>query len=146
MLHETIRNDDFKLNKALQHCFEWLQHCCNIAALCYTKNGRCESSRVTSPQTGLHSFSWGNLSCSFVCVCVCVCIVVLLGVVSLRLRLCSYDTEYFSCWHEKLSSIVWTPIRYVTLHFRDPRSAASFHHRKHAKITVLMCEQKPYPV
>ena len=57
MLHETIRNDDFKLNKALQHCFEWLQHCCNIAALCSTKNGRCESSRVTSPQTGLHSFS-----------------------------------------------------------------------------------------
>ena len=28
MLPETIRNDDFNRNTALQHCFEWLQHCC----------------------------------------------------------------------------------------------------------------------
>ena len=33
----------------LRHCFEWLQHCLNIAALCCAKNRRCESSRVTSP-------------------------------------------------------------------------------------------------
>ena len=25
--------------------------------------------------------------------------------------------DSFSCQHEKLSDIVWTPIRYVTLHF-----------------------------
>ena len=33
----------------LRHCFEWLQHCSNIAMLCCAKNRRCESSRVTSP-------------------------------------------------------------------------------------------------
>ena len=49
---------------------------------------------------------------------------------------------------QKLSgSIVWTPIRYVTLQFRDRRGAASLHYRNRAEITVLyMCEQKPYPV
>ena len=33
----------------LGHCFEWLQHCFNIATLSCAKNRRCESSRVTSP-------------------------------------------------------------------------------------------------
>ena len=33
----------------LRHCFEWLKHCSNIATLCYAKNRRCESSRLTSP-------------------------------------------------------------------------------------------------
>ena len=33
----------------LQHCFEWSQHCSNIAKLCCAKNCRCESSRVKSP-------------------------------------------------------------------------------------------------
>ena len=33
----------------LGHCVEWLQHCSNIAALCYAKNRCCESSCVTSP-------------------------------------------------------------------------------------------------
>ena len=33
----------------LRHCFEWSQHCSNIATLCCAKNRRCESSRVTSP-------------------------------------------------------------------------------------------------
>ena len=33
----------------LRHCFEWLQHCSNIAALCGAKNRRCQSSSVTSP-------------------------------------------------------------------------------------------------
>ena len=33
----------------LRHCFEWLQHCSNIATLCCAKKRRCESSRVTSP-------------------------------------------------------------------------------------------------
>ena len=32
---------------------------------------------------------------------------------------------------------------YVTLHFRDQRGAASLRYRNRAKITVLMCEQKP---
>ena len=35
------------------------------------------------------------------------------------------------------------PIRYVTLHFRDRRGAATLRYRNRAKITVLMCEQKP---
>ena len=44
---------------------------------------------------------------------------------------------------QKLSgSIVWAPIRYVTLQFRDWRGTAS----SLAEITVLVCEQKPYPV
>ena len=49
---------------------------------------------------------------------------------------------------QKLSvSIVGTPIRYVTLQFRDRSGAASPCYRNRAEITVLhMCEQKPYPV
>ena len=49
MLHETIRNYDFQRNIALQHYFEWLEHCSNIATLCCAKNRRCESSSVASP-------------------------------------------------------------------------------------------------
>ena len=33
----------------LQRCFEWLQHCSNIATPCRAKNRPCESSGVTSP-------------------------------------------------------------------------------------------------
>ena len=33
----------------LRHCFEWLEHCSNIAALCCAKNRRCKSSRKTTP-------------------------------------------------------------------------------------------------
>ena len=35
-------------------------------------------------------------------------------------------------------------IWYATLHFRDQRGTASLRYRNRAKITVLMCEQKPY--
>ena len=35
---------------------------------------------------------------------------------------------------------------HVTLHFSDRHGAASLCYRKHAEITVLMCEQKPYSV
>ena len=41
---------------------------------------------------------------------------------------------------------VWTPILYVTLHLRDRIGAASLRYRNRAEITVLMWEQKPYPV
>ena len=37
-------------------------------------------------------------------------------------------------------------IRYVKIHFQDRRGAASLRYRNRAKITVLMCEQKPYSV
>ena len=37
------------ISRLLRHCFEWLQHCSNIAALCCAKSRRCESSRVKSP-------------------------------------------------------------------------------------------------
>ena len=48
---------------------------------------------------------------------------------------------------QKLSgSIVWTPIRYVTLQFGDRRGTASLCYRNRTVITVLMCEQKPYAV
>ena len=53
MLHVTIRNDDFlaqhSTSTLLRHCFEWMQHCPNIATLCYAQNRCSESSRVTSP-------------------------------------------------------------------------------------------------
>ena len=51
MLHETILAKH-SVATLLQHCFEWFQHCSNIATLCWAKNRRCESSRVTSPQEG----------------------------------------------------------------------------------------------
>ena len=51
MLHGTIRNDDFQRNTTLQHCFEQLQHCSNIATLCSAKNRRCKSFRVTSTKS-----------------------------------------------------------------------------------------------
>ena len=35
---------------------------------------------------------------------------------------------------------------YPICHFRDQRSAASLRYRNGAKITVLMCEQMPYPI
>ena len=38
------------------------------------------------------------------------------------------------------------PFRYVTLHFRDRRGAASLRHRSLTATTVLVCEQEPYPV
>ena len=50
-----------------------------------------------------------------------------------------------SCCHKKLSSIGWTPIRYVTLHLRDQRGAAVLRYWNRTEITVLMREQKPYP-
>ena len=37
-------------------------------------------------------------------------------------------------------------IRYVTLLFRYWCGAASLRYRNHAEITVVVCEQKPYPV
>ena len=36
-------------------------------------------------------------------------------------------------------------IWYVTRHFRDQHVAASVRYRNRAEITVLICEQKPYP-
>ena len=59
MSQETTRNNEFSATQRatlfrmvttlFRHCFEWLQHCSNIAALCCAKNRRCESCRVTSP-------------------------------------------------------------------------------------------------
>ena len=46
--------------------------------------------------------------------------------------------------HQKYGS---NPIRYVTPHFRDWRSAASLlRHRNRAATIVFVCGQKPYPV
>ena len=44
-----------------------------------------------------------------------------------------------------LSTIVWTPIQYVTVYFRDVPGAALLRHRNRAEITLLMYEQKAYP-
>ena len=51
--------------------------------------------------------------------------------------------DSFSWRHKKLSGIVWTLIRYVTLNFRDRRDAASLRHRNRAATTFLECEQNP---
>ena len=45
---------------------------------------------------------------------------------------------------QKLSTIVWTPIQYVTVYFRDVPGAALLRNRNRAEITLLMYEQKPY--
>ena len=42
-------------------------------------------------------------------------------------------------------SVITYPI-YVTLHSRDRRSFAPLQKSRPKEITVLMCEQKPYPV
>ena len=51
MLHDSQRRflAQHSVATLLRHCFEYLQHCSNIATLCCAKNRRCESSRVTSP-------------------------------------------------------------------------------------------------
>ena len=43
-----------------------------------------------------------------------------------------------------LSGIVWTPIRYVTLHSKDRRGAYSFRDQKH--VEIYTCEQRRYLV
>ena len=55
-----------------------------------------------------------------------------------------YRIAFRSCRHETLSGIVWTPIRYVTLHFTDQGGAALLRYRNHAKLFVPMCERKPF--
>ena len=45
---------------------------------------------------------------------------------------------------QKLSTIVWTPIQYVTVYFRDVPGAGLLRHRNRAEITLLMYEQKAY--
>ena len=55
-------------------------------------------------------------------------------------------TIHYSMNTYLISSIVWAPIQYVTLQFQDQHSAGSLHYRNHAKITVHMCEEKPYPM
>ena len=47
---------------------------------------------------------------------------------------------------QKLSGIVWTAIRYVTLYFADRRGAASLRDRNRAEIIVFDCKKKLYPV
>ena len=60
----------------------------------------------------------------------------------------NYTQDSFSCrWHERLSGIVWTLIRFVTLQYtlyRDRRDATSLRYRNRAEITILVSEQKPY--
>ena len=51
--------------------------------------------------------------------------------------------DSFLCRQEKFSCIVWTPIWYVTLHFRDPRGAASLRYRKRAKSPFLCVNRNP---
>ena len=54
MLYETIRNDDFERNTALQYWNNVVTIRNNVVVLFGAKNRRCESSRVTSP---LRSFN-----------------------------------------------------------------------------------------
>ena len=54
--------------------------------------------------------------------------------------------DSFLCRHETFSGIVWTPIRYVTLHFKRSARYSFTRYRNRAEISVLICEQKPYPL
>ena len=51
--------------------------------------------------------------------------------------------DIFSCRYEKPSGIVWTPIRYVALHFWDRREAASLRYRNGAEITRSYVNKNP---
>ena len=53
--------------------------------------------------------------------------------------------DSFSCRNKKLSSTVWALLS-ATLHLRDGRGAASLRYRNRSGISVVKCEQKPYPV
>ena len=59
MLHETIRDGDFRRNTALQCWNNVANHSIqcrnNVATLCCAENRHCESSRVTSPLRSLLS-------------------------------------------------------------------------------------------
>ena len=50
--------------------------------------------------------------------------------------------DNFSWRHEKLSSIVWTTIRYVVIHFRNRRGAAPLRHRNCVATTFFLCVWK----
>ena len=60
-----------------------------------------------------------------------------------KFRLWSHQTDSFLCRQEKFSCILWTPIWYVTLHFRDPRGAASLRYRKRAKSPFSCVNRNP---
>ena len=68
---------------------------------------------------------------------------------SLYLSCCSYASishtiaEYLSP-HKTIHCSVYTYP--MTLHFINRRAAASLRHRNRSAATVLVCEQKPYPV
>ena len=53
--------------------------------------------------------------------------------------------DRFSCRHEKLPGKVWTSIRYVTLHYKDPQLCGSITEFA-PKSQLLLCKQRPYPV
>ena len=47
---------------------------------------------------------------------------------------------------QNLPGIVWKHIRYVTLHFSDPRGVTSLRYKNRAEITEFICEQKASPI
>ena len=61
-------------------------------------------------------------------------------------RPCLHYTEELFLSTQKAVRYSVNTIRYVTLQFRDPRGADSLSQRNRVEITVLMCEQNPYPV
>ena len=61
-------------------------------------------------------------------------------------RQCLHYTEELFVSTQKAIRYTVNTIRYVTLQFRDPRGADSLSQRNRVEITVLLCEQSPYPV
>ena len=53
--------------------------------------------------------------------------------------------DSFSCRHKKLSGKVWTPLRFVTLLFRDRRVAAMLNGPFSGQNHSSLREKKPYP-
>ena len=51
--------------------------------------------------------------------------------------------DSFACRHVQLSGVVWTPIRYVTLHLRDRRGAALLSYRYRPENTVVCVNRGP---
>ena len=54
--------------------------------------------------------------------------------------------DSFSCRNINLSGIVWTPIRYVTLHFRDQGDAVSLCYRIPTRYAFRASAKAIYPV
>ena len=85
-----------------------------------------------------------NLSCFTTRYNALICLLKLRSFQIPLFRLCEHYNGQLFAPTQNASDIVWTPLRYVTLHFGYRRNATSFRYRNRAEITVLISKQKPF--